>query len=476
MRVPRRATRLAAALAIAGLALTPLLGAQAAFADDGPSFSGTAKATGVDLVITNSSLPLGLSPEGSGPLAQASLDSLGTSEALSAFPDLGSTVDGIPGLAGALFGNLPLPAYPLVVASNISRPHIDQGVPGIELHAASSSGLAEARTTVGAMSTGFTSTASVEQLSDKSVQATGQTTFGVNLLNLVSLSGVSSTAQVTADALSGALTRKASMSIGQISVAGLSLAIPPSTPGNIPIPIPVPGVPQLPPINLPTLPLPLGGTTLPIPDLGFENGTFTVTLPVLGNALKFAVPASLVLNAFKALGITVSYQTAVNTTTGITAPALTFAFTVPSPPQNNYFNGPTGVSFTLGGSSASVTLHPAFPTGGSPGGGVVSGSGNTGGSLTTGTGGGDLGGGVLPGGGASTPVISDPGTSTGNGAGTTNPIASGPTTPTLTPTAFEDLNQTDLSGVYLAAVAVAAVALAAASILRLLGVRLLWGS
>jgi hypothetical protein len=469
MRMPGRVTRLGMAGALAAILVNPLSGARAAGADVGPSFTGTASATGVDLTITNSSLPLGLSPEGSGPSAQASLDSVGDSSAQAAFPDFGSTVDGLPGLAGALFGNLPLPAYPLVVASNLSNPRVGQGVPGIQLDAQSTPGLSEGTSVVGAESTGFTSTAEVQQLSDGSVQASGQSTFGIDLLGLVSISGVSSQAQVTASADTGALTRTSHLSIGQISVAGLSLVIPPSSPGNIPIPVPVPGLPQLPPLKLPTLPLPLGGTTLPIPDIGFEDGTFTVTLPLLDKGVKFALPASLVLSAFKALGITVTYQTAQDTPTGVSAPALTFAFDVPSPPKNNYLNGPTGVSFELGASTANVTLHPALSNPGSFGGGTGS-TGAISAVAPTGTGGN----GVL--GGATTPIV-------GTGSAGSSPAMSG-TTPSITAspprtvrlTASVNPLEGDLSGVYLAVVAVAVVALAAASILRLLGVRLLWGS
>jgi hypothetical protein len=187
-----------------------------------------------------------------------------------------------------------------------------------------------------------------------------------------------------------------------------------------------------------------------------------------------------VLTALKALGINVTYQTAQTTTTGVIAPALTFAFTVPSLPQNSYFNGPTGVSFTLGRTTASVTLHPVLDTGGgSFGNSPVGSTGQNGPPNTTSSLGGSpsLAGGVL---GSKLPNL---GSGTGTGTGiTTAPIASGgqpqATTPNLrlTPVALVDRSQADLSGLYLIAVAVAVVALAAASILRLLGVRLLWGS
>jgi hypothetical protein len=475
MRMNKRAVMLLAAVPTAVLMIAPNLIVRASAAN-GPVFSGSSSAAGFDAVVSNGSLPLGINPELAGPATQASLTSLGESDAQAAFPDLGSTVDGIPGLAGALFGGLPVPAYPLVVASNSTTQHATSDAPGIALSAESQASSSQGRAVVGTEGTGFTSTAEVSVQSDQSVLAQAQTTFGINLLNLVAISGVQSTASVRADASTGQLTRTSSMSIGQISIPALNVTLPPTTPGTVPIPVPVPGLPQLPPLTLPVIPIPLGGTTLPLPDLGFEDGTFTVTLPVLGKAIKFAIPAGPVLTALKALGINVTYQTAQTTTTGVIAPALTFAFTVTSLPQNNYFNGPTGVSFTLGRTTASVTLHPVLDTGGgSFGNSPVGSTGQTGPPSTTSSVGGSpsLAGGVLG------PKLPSLGTGTGI---TTAPIASGlqppATTPNLrlTPVALVDRSQADLSGLYLIAVAVAVVALAAASILRLLGVRLLWGS
>ena len=182
------------------------------------------------------------------------------------------------------------------------------------------------------------------------------------------------------------------------------------------------------------------------------------------------------------MGINVTYQTAQQTTTGIIAPALTFNFTAPALPQNNYFNGPTGISFTLGRSAASVTLHPVLGAGGSASGGTglpVGGSTGGGiGGIGSGTGttppvGGV--GGALPSLGGSIPSVVPGGTSS-SGVPNASGSGGGTTTPRLNPVALVDTSQADLSGVYLVAVAVAGVALAAASILRLLGVRLLWGS
>ena len=484
----RRGIRLVGAVVVAlsalGWGIGGGSGPAVAVTGSGPTFNGTASAYGMDFVISNDSLPLGINPEFAGPVAQASLDSLGDSSGSAAYPYLGDTVDGVPGLAGALAGNLPIPAYPLAVASNTSNPHVSQGIPGVQLDANSEVSSASASGTVGAESTGFVSKAEVSQQSDQSVVATAQTTFGANILNLISVSGVKSVATVSADPLTGALTRTTSLSIAQISIPALNVAFPPGTPVYVPIPDPIPGLPQLPPLNLPELPIPIiGGTTLLLPDIGFEDGSFTVSLPVLGKAVTFAIPNGPLLAAFKALGISVTYQQPQSTPTGVIAPVLTFAYTTPSLPSNQYFNGPVGVSFALGKTQASLTLNPVLSTGGGTG---SLGGGTPGTSTGTGVGTGSTGGftsSPASGSGStvqSTPAASAPLVSASTPAtGTSSaPAAAAPSTSNTqtAPAALVDLTQADLSGVYLAAVAVAAVALVGGWILRVLGVRLLWES
>ncbi|MDP9115701.1 MAG: hypothetical protein M3O28_00230, partial [Actinomycetota bacterium] len=205
MRMNKRTAMLIAAVPTVVLLLAPTLIAPS-FADGGPTFSGTATSDGFDAIISNDSLPLGINPELAGPTTQASLTSLGDSDALAAFPYPGATVAGVPGLAGALFGGLPFPAYPLVVASNSSTRHVTSGAPGISLSAQSQTSSAQGQAVVGTLGNGFTTTSEVSVQSDSSVLAQSSTTLGLNLLNLVSLSGIQSSASVTADASTGQLT------------------------------------------------------------------------------------------------------------------------------------------------------------------------------------------------------------------------------------------------------------------------------
>jgi hypothetical protein len=477
MSLGRRTMRLGLAV---GFFVGPILGVGSltitpAYADGGPSFDALANAYGVSPTVTNGSLPLGLTVEGSGPVAQAHLNSIGNSDAFASTPYPGDTVAGLPGTAGAIF-SVPIPAYPLIVTTQSGDAPKSGGLPGISLQAASYPAVAEGKSTIGTDLAGFTSSAEVASNQDDSVTAHARTTLGVNLLNLITLSGVDSSATVTADGNTGQLTRSSHLSIGQISVPGLSLNVPPDTPGNLPIPVPVPGLPQLPPIDLPTLPIPLGGTLLPTPDLGFEDGSFTVTLPLipLAKPMKFAVPAEIVLKAFETLGIKITYEAAENNSTGVVAPALTFAYTVPDLPKNDYFSGPTPVKFMIGRSTASVTLHPAVATPGTGTGGFPSGP-TTAPPITTPASGGQSvdTGSVAPvasGNGAVTPptdLFPTPVTGTGSGTGT-------PTQDLLL--ASSSYGKSDLSGIYLICMAIAGAVLAAAMVLKTLGVRLLWGS
>jgi hypothetical protein len=179
------------------------------------------------------------------------------------------------------------------------------------------------------------------------------------------------------------MTLTSSLAIARISIPALKLTIPKTTPGSFPLPNPIPGLPQLPQPNLPPMPLPLGGVTLTAPELGFQDGQFSVSLPLLGNR-AFAVPAASVLSALKALGITLTYQAAQRTPTSIMAAQLTWETTIPAPPTNTYFNGPTDVKVSLGRASASITAAAA-PAGGSvPGGSALdSGSGSSDTGLST---------------------------------------------------------------------------------------------
>lgn len=466
-----------------------------ALADNGPSFDATANAYGVDLTVANETIPLGIVPEASGPVALAHLDSLGDSDALASFPYPGEIVASLPGLAGALTNGIPFPAYPFLVATGAGDSPKDIAAPGIAMHAESGRSAASSRAVFGEEGSGGTSAARVEMLSDNSVRSSASAKFGVDLLGALGLDAVQSSAKVTADPFTGELTREAHLSIGQITVGGLSLTLPTSTPGTVPVPIPIPGAPKIPPLDIPQLPVFFGGQTLAAPDLGFEDGTFTITLPLLGSAQKFAIPADTVLSALKALGIGVTYQAAQKTTTGVVAPVLTFDYTAPAPPKNKYASGPTHFYVAVGRSTASVTLRPVLPSansGGFTGGGVIGGT-TSSGSVSPASGGtSPMTSGpqsiseppnqqaIVPGVGTVAGVLPGTGTATGSsppvdaGSSPTGGTALGANPSKISAVNVADVSSADLSGLYLICIGIGASALAGALVLRVLGVRLLW--
>jgi hypothetical protein len=364
IRAARRKTgMLLLLLIVIGVVSVSLSSPRSAAAD--LSYDGVASAYAFDATVSNPSIPLGMAVELAGPVAQAEQTSLDESNAFSAFPYLGQTATTLPGVLDTLTG-VPLPPYPLIASSQLSdSAPKDIEYPGISLHAQSGTDRTSARADVGTGGIGMSAIATVTD--DASSGLSSVATATCNLLtmsNIFEVKGVVTSAQVTLDP-TGKLTRKSSLTIGEISVPGMALTIPPSTPGQETLPVPLPGVPQLPPLDLPTIPLPFGGQTLVEPWIGFKDGYFTLSLPGLPN-LQFPLPAQTVINAFKATGIEVSYEAAQNTEDGVVAPALVLTKTLPAPPSNEVVNGETVETLTLGRAVASiaggVVPTPGFST------------------------------------------------------------------------------------------------------------------
>jgi hypothetical protein len=318
-------------------------------------------AYGFDSTIANPSIPLGLVIEGAGPTSQVHLSSIGAADAFSSFPYPGDTVTGLPGLlSGVFLGGLTVPPYPFYASTAVGAAPASVNYPGISLSSESQASQARAHAVVGTSGAGYTASAVAWQDPDATVHATASATMNVTQLGgLLTLSGVESSATevMTPD---GSIQGTSSLTIGRIGIPGLRVTIPTSTPSAVAIPIPIPGIPQLPIMKFPPIPIPFGGMTLSAPDIGFVDGVFTLTLPV-GGKQTYALPAQTVLDAFKALGVTMSFQAAHKTATSIVAPALSIRTTLPAPPHNTYFNGPTPIEITLGRSSASIqgTVTPA---------------------------------------------------------------------------------------------------------------------
>jgi hypothetical protein len=421
------------------------------------TFDASAAAYGVLTTVTNESVPLGLVPEGSGPTAQAHLNSLPQSTAFASFPYPGDTLVGVPGLLGALVpGSPPLPPYPLYSNTELGDDPKDVDFPGIELHAESAESLAVSRAQSGSATTGYRATARVQASSDGGVVALADAhQSAIGLGTLATFDGIRSIAKV-AVAPGGKPVRSSSLEIASIRVPAATLTIPKTTPQA-----PVPGVP--------TMALPLGGTTIHAPDLGFRDGSFVVAAPTGGDQ-KFAVPSGPVFQALAAVGITGTYQAAQLTPTGVIAPVLSFTAHLPAPPSNPAgIGGTTKVTLDFGRSIASVAAQsiddgsgavpfpPADPVGSSSGG--SSGIGAAAGS--------SLG---LPGGHGSTGVLSDASTAAPRVA---DPSSGGALSPTGL---LRKLRRTSTLDVYLVLVGACFAGTLASQAVRLLGVRSSWTS
>lgn len=356
MRFTKRSAQGVALFALAGCAVALL--PAAAPADTLSTFDARAAASGIDVTLANPSIPLGLVVQGTAPVARATLDSLGTSEALAAGPYPGDLAASLPGTIKTTSG-IPLPDYPLMAATNAGDDPKEVVAPGMSLRAESRTQRAASRATVGSDSTGSTSVANAERNDAGGVQASAVARWDVlRVLDRLTLSGVVAEASTTLDE-AGARTSRSSLRIDAIDAAGLAVTVPATTPkGGLPdLPPLVSGQPALPqpPPSEPT-PLPGGGTTVSGPVLRFANGEFTVVSGAGGKPTEVPLPAATVADAFKALGIEMTYQAARPTATGIVAPVLSFRTTLPALPDNpTAFQGPTTVTVDVGRVTTSVT-------------------------------------------------------------------------------------------------------------------------
>jgi hypothetical protein len=451
-----------------GVALT-LGTAGTARADLGQAaFDAYAQGVAVNATMRNESFPLGLVIEGIGPESSSHLNSTGQSDAEASFPYVGPVVPGLLGVVAGLYG-IPNPGYPLQAATQAGDAPADVSYPGITLHAESGQANNSGSASVVSPSGGGTADSRVDVLASGDVRSLADTAIeGAVIGGSLRLSGVHSTAVVVADALTGKLSRSSSLSISRIHIPGLAIAVPRTTPGSAPIPVPIPGAPQLPDTPFPPIPLPFGGQTLPAPDIGFKDGYFSMTLPGFGDN-QYAVPAPAVLDAFAAAGYTMTYQPASETETGIEGASFSVGYEAPGFPDNPYFSGPVPTTYTLGKVIASVTLNPvsydastglagsATGDAAAPGPGIGSDGGSGVDAAFAGTPG------LVPHtgiGGSATPA----GSGVGDSLQTANFVPAAATAPT------------DLTWVYAAFAATALAALLSMTALSLVGVRPTWRS
>jgi hypothetical protein len=333
----RRGSRLGGLGAIAVLALS--LGASRASAYDG-RFSGVAAAAGVRVTLLLPNAPATNEPADLGaPVAQAALDSLGSSQGFASFPYPGDLVVSAPGLvAGFAPGTPSLPPYPLYVSSDHPlRPAASLSLGPLQLHATStpSSSASSARvSTANADQPGgsLSATASLQNRGDGTVIATsvGDTAgFSTGPLRIGS---IRSTATVTLKS-DGSVSRQSSLEIADVTVGGTKIGLGPQ------------GVT-------------LADRTVPLPS------------------------SSPVRSALEAAGIQVSYLSSENTKSGIVAAGIKISQVFSAPTAGTgrivYLFGQSSaeVSGNTDGQSLRVTDSPMtlgqVPTATGPTGGAVS--------------------------------------------------------------------------------------------------------
>ena len=343
MSAQRHSIRIGGVLVVA-TALFGVLRMEAGAASPPTTFDAVASAYGFDAILTNASIPAGISPEGAGPTAQSELTSLPQGTSFASFPYPGDVVAGVPGLLSAIVQNIPqTPAYPFIVSSGLSQGRQTADLPGIGLSADTEASQAQAHAVLGSDGMGGIADTNIAVQRDGGVVATA--TARMNAINLGALGTIGSvvTTATAAQAANGTVTKSSHLAVTLVDIPGLRVTIPKATPTLAPIP-------NLP---IPTVPLPLAGVTITAPSIGFVDGQFTVALPLLGSH-QFAIPASAALSALKAVGIDATYEAAQTTRTSIVGAALTLHYVLPAPPRNSVYNGTTDVSLALGRASASV--------------------------------------------------------------------------------------------------------------------------
>ncbi len=350
-----------AAAALVGVGGWVVLPAGSAGAE--ASYDATARTETFTLNIANQSIPTGIDIEGGGPAASVRQDSVGIGDASAQLPYAGDTVPGLPGIGAGLFG-FEAPAYPFIASSTKGSAPQNVSYPGVTLHAESGDFTTEATSIAGQPGSGASASARIDESRSGDVLSTASTgADAVKVGPYGTLSDVRSIATVKADGASGKLTKTSSSSIGRISFPGLTFTVPKQSPGAIPIPVPIPGVPNQAPIEVPPFPFPGGGQTFHNPDLGIQDGFFVVTSPQDGTQQKYAVPSGPVLEGLKALGVTMTFQAPQETATGIVAGAYVFRYTFAEPPPNPYFTGATDVTQSTAYALASVNLTPIIADG-----------------------------------------------------------------------------------------------------------------
>jgi hypothetical protein len=348
MKVPTTGLRWTAALGVLGCAAayTWLPGTAQA---DVSTFNASAVAYPFQTATTNAGLPLGVPYGAYGPFASTILTSLGAADAVAAGPYPGAVAVQLPGLVNAITG-VQLPDFPFYLQAQAGEgaKHVDN--PLSSLSAASNIATVTADAVLGSGFSGASARARSERLEFGGVRASAESAYDIlELTNNIEIRGLRSEASATSD--SGKLTRTSLLEFGSITAPGLVYQTPCAPPPQSDLPG------ELPCYQSKAL------------VLSFRDGQFLASTPD-GTQQAAPVDASAVENAFKAIGVTMTYQKPAMTQDGIVGAGLTLAYDLPAIPENQSgIAGVTNHRIELGFASAAakaVTSKTIFGPGTGP--------------------------------------------------------------------------------------------------------------
>lgn len=480
----------ATGVTVSAMQMFGVFGPAASAAIGNNSYDATGSAYGFDLAIANpGTIPLGLTLQLAGPVAQSTLSSLGVSGAFAAFPYPGEVAQGVPAVGAGLVG-LPAPEMPNYVSTQYGDAPVRSSTLGLTLEASSAESLAQAAGVAGSGANEFNSTSRVEHTSDDAVSVVSKASAtGLTMFKQLKVDGYQSSSMATSNS-AGELNTSTSLSISSLAIPLLSFKIPsclPGLPGQDALANPIPGAPQLPPISLPPacappeLLAPFPNGVVPVPSVAFNDGYFTATIPG-AETQKVTLPAEQVLAAFKEAGFRLSYQAAEpmngsnGKPNGVVGPVFSIGTTLPAPPPplGDYLHGETSIDVTFGRTSAQINYDvvPGTSAGGlavGPGGTLVP-------TTPTGDGTSGVDAAALPGGLTTTDA-------SGMLPNTLLPATVAGGAPTSADQAALAANRidgtfdrTELDWIYAALAVGAILAIAGAQLVRILGVRNPWSS
>jgi hypothetical protein len=240
-----RSLRALLVVALAGAGVFAVAGVEApATAAALVSYHAVAAADGMRQVVTRPDAPLSSQVVDAGvPSAQASIDNLGNSQAYGSFLYPGETVLSGPGLLSGVVGQS-LPNYPVIAASSDpTTPEQDSSQGPLQMKAQSGPTSSEATSSFASPQSGVGRLVATAKVTGNptagtlSAVSTGEAT-PVDVAGVLSLSSVRSHAEAALDG--GRITSKTSLTVGDMTVAGVRVVLTPqglTLPGqNVPLP------------------------------------------------------------------------------------------------------------------------------------------------------------------------------------------------------------------------------------------------